>query len=78
LFVTKPAAFPYIEAAEEAIETSFQSLEIWNANSVSEGSTTKMSEASKMVARFMLNSPYQKGKGQELATNIRPSGTPFC
>ena len=38
----------------------------------------KMSEASKMVARFMLNSPYQKGKGQELATNIRPSGTPFC
>lgn len=38
-FVTKPAAFPYIEAAEEAIETSFQSLEIVNAIFVAEGST---------------------------------------
>lgn len=66
MFVTKPAAFPYIEAAEEAIETSFQSLEIVNATYVAEGSTMpnpKMSEASKMVARFMLNSHYQKGKG---------------
>lgn len=32
-------AFPYIEAAEEAIETSFQSLDIVNATYVAEGST---------------------------------------
>jgi hypothetical protein len=63
LFITKPAAFSHIGAAEEAIETFFRhSLE--NAQ--------KMCEAWKMVARFMLNSPYVKGKGQKLATNIRP------
>ena len=37
LLVTKPTSTPYVEAAEEALESSFQTFEIANTSYVYEG-----------------------------------------
>ncbi|XP_027337884.1 uncharacterized protein LOC113851562 [Abrus precatorius] len=39
MLVSKPSSTPYIEATEEALETSFQALEIVNVTYVGEGTT---------------------------------------
>lgn len=54
--VNKPSPFKYVEAAEESLETAFQSLEI--ANAVFE--RTKEEE---MVAKIMLAQGYKVGSG---------------
>ncbi|XP_019423055.1 PREDICTED: uncharacterized protein LOC109332528 [Lupinus angustifolius] len=66
MLVSRSLDTPYIEAAEEAIGTSFQALEIANASFVGGGTPTlcpQPSEASLMMARVMLQKGYQPGKG---------------
>lgn len=66
LLVSKPLSTPYIEAAEEALETSFQALEIVNATYVGEEMPVikaHPSDASLMVAKVMLEGGYQHGRG---------------
>lgn len=57
MILSKPSTTRYIEAAEEALETSFQALEIANASFVGEGNPTpkpRLSKASIMTAKVML------------------------
>lgn len=66
MLVNKPSPFRYVEAAEESLETSFQSLEI--ANAVFGGSElsspgSKLSRNEEMVARIMLEQGYKVGCG---------------
>jgi len=64
--VSKPTSTSYIEATEEALETSFQALEIANASYVKEGMPIiepRPSDTSMMVARIMLENGYQYGHG---------------
>ena len=64
LLVSKPSSTPYIKDVEEALETSFQGLEIVNAIDEKEGKEiTQPSSASKMVAKVMLENGYQYGHG---------------
>jgi len=66
MLVTKPSSTPYIEVAEEALETSFQSPEIVNATYVKEGNLIvepHLSGASKMIAKVMIENGYQHGEG---------------
>jgi len=66
ILVSKPSSTSYIEATEEALETSFQALEIANAGYVKEGMPIiepQPSDASMMVARIMLENGYQHGYG---------------
>jgi len=65
VLVMKPSSTPYIEAAEEALETAFQALEIANATYVKEGNLIakpQLSGASKMVAKVMIKGGYKPRK----------------
>lgn len=66
MLVNKPSPFRYVEAAEESLETSFQSLEIANAvfggNELS-SPVIKLSKNEEMVARIMMSKGYQLGRG---------------
>jgi len=56
----------YIEAAEEALETSFQALEIANATLVNEETLADKPNSSKtemMIAKVMMKGGYQVGRG---------------
>ncbi|XP_027341179.1 uncharacterized protein LOC113854418 [Abrus precatorius] len=64
MLVSKPSSTPYIEAAEEALETSFQALEIANATYVGEGAPIlkpRLSNTSIMTAKVMLDGGCQYG-----------------
>jgi len=66
ILVSKPPSTSYIEATEEALETSFQALEIANAGYVKEGMPIvelQSSDTSMMVAKIMLKNGYQCGHG---------------
>ncbi|KAJ9168964.1 hypothetical protein P3X46_020437 [Hevea brasiliensis] len=54
ILVTKPQSLPYVEAAEESLESSFQALELQDTGN--EG-------AMAMVAKVMSRNGYQEGKG---------------
>ncbi|XP_027337054.1 uncharacterized protein LOC113850691 [Abrus precatorius] len=76
VLVSKPSSTPYIEAAEEALETSFQALEIANATYVGEGAPIlkpRLSNTSIMTAKVMLNGGcqyrYMLGQVMSKATN---------
>ncbi|RDY10116.1 hypothetical protein CR513_05415, partial [Mucuna pruriens] len=57
LVISTPTPEEYIEGEEEALETSFQALEIANSENISSTSTTE-----KMAIRVMIKG-YQPGKG---------------
>jgi len=64
LLVSKPLSSPYIEAAEEALETSFQALEIVGMMYVEPPRVNPgLSSASLMMAKFMLKKGYKCGQG---------------
>ncbi|XP_017420393.2 uncharacterized protein LOC108330418 [Vigna angularis] len=64
LLVTGPSSTRYIEAAEEALETAFQSLEIvGNAYVEPFLVSPRMSRASIMMAKVFLKEGYMHGKG---------------
>jgi len=64
LLVSGPSSSRYIEAAEEALESAFQSLEIvGNAYVEPFSMVPHMSCASPMMAKVMLKEGYQYGKG---------------
>ncbi|KAF1864558.1 hypothetical protein Lal_00043199 [Lupinus albus] len=57
---------PYVEADSEALEASFRALEIANASSIEKGHpmlNPLPSNASIMMAKFMLRKGFQPGKG---------------
>ncbi|KAJ9184867.1 hypothetical protein P3X46_004552 [Hevea brasiliensis] len=56
MLVTKPQSLPYVEAAEESLESSFQALELQETISRNKGATA-------MVAKVMLRNGYEEGKG---------------
>ena len=61
--VSCPSSTPYVEAAEESLETSFQALEIVNKAYVEAPPVQpRLSGASLMVARVMLRD-YEPGMG---------------
>ncbi|XP_057453231.1 uncharacterized protein LOC130745105 [Lotus japonicus] len=65
MLISKPITAPYIEAAEGAVEASFQSLEIANATYVKEKAPilrTELSGASP-AAKMMIEKGYQYGCG---------------
>jgi len=60
LLVSKPLSSPYIEAAEEALETSFQALEIVGMMYVGPPRVNPcLSNASLMMAKFILKEGYK-------------------
>lgn len=66
LLVTKPPSMPYVEAAEEALESAFQSFEVVNVTYIGEGSPIpkpRPSGASMMMAKVMLENSHHPGKG---------------
>ncbi|XP_027343037.1 uncharacterized protein LOC113855605 [Abrus precatorius] len=66
LLVTKPSSTPYIDVTEEALETSFQALEITNTTYVGEGTSVmkpQPSNTAMMIARVMLEEGYWPGCG---------------
>jgi len=52
--VTKPQSLPYVEAAKESLESSFQALELQE---------TRNEGAMAMVPKIMSRSGYEEGKG---------------
>ena len=64
ILVSCPSSTPYVEAAEESLETSFQALEIVN-NAYVEAPPVqpRLSGASLMVARVMLRDGYEPRMG---------------
>ncbi len=54
--VTKPQSIPYVEMTEELLESSFQALKL-------QETTPKNEEVTAMVAKVMLKSGCEKGKG---------------
>ncbi|KAJ9147619.1 hypothetical protein P3X46_029756 [Hevea brasiliensis] len=54
ILVIKPQSLPYVEAAEESLESSFQALELQE---------TRNEAAMAMVAKIMSRSGYKEGKG---------------
>ncbi len=56
MLVTKPQSLPYVEAADESLESSLQALELQETTSKNEGATA-------MVAKVMLKNGYGIGKG---------------
>ncbi|KAF1879695.1 hypothetical protein Lal_00044314 [Lupinus albus] len=57
---------PYVEVDSEALEASFRALEIANASSIEKGHpmlNPRPSNASIMMAKFMLRKGFQPGKG---------------
>jgi len=62
--VSKPLSSPYIEAAEEALKTSFQALEIVGMMYVEPPRVNLcLSNASLMMTKFMLKEGYKYGQG---------------
>ncbi|KAL2318714.1 hypothetical protein Fmac_032590 [Flemingia macrophylla] len=55
MLINKPSALPYVDAVEEAIETSFQALEIANVE--------KFLRDMKMVTQMLTRTGYQPGQG---------------
>jgi len=64
LLVCGPTSTPYIEAAEEALETSFQALEIVSTAYIESFKVNPhLSSASLMMARTMMEKGYECGNG---------------
>jgi len=64
LLVCGPTTTPYIEAAEEALETSFQALEIVSTAYIEPFRVNPhLSNASLMVAKTMMEKGYKYGSG---------------
>ncbi|KAL2347420.1 hypothetical protein Fmac_001420 [Flemingia macrophylla] len=55
MLISKPSTLPYVDAAEEAIETSIQALEIANVD--------KFPHNMKTVAQMLVRTGYQPGQG---------------
>jgi len=65
LLVFGPSSTPYIEAAEEALETSFQALEIVSTSYVKPFKVDpNLSNASLMVAKTMMREGYKYDNGE--------------
>ena len=59
-----PSSAPYVEAAEESLETTFQSFEVVSCASVEPSpSQSSLSNAAIMVARVMLRNGFEPGMG---------------
>ncbi|KAH1246821.1 hypothetical protein GmHk_06G016834 [Glycine max] len=64
ILVSCPSSMPYVEAAEESLETAFQSFEVVSISSVdSLFGQPCLSEAAVMMARVMLGNGYEPGMG---------------
>ena len=64
VLVSCPSSMPYMEAAEESLETTFQSFEVVSIASVdSLPRKPHLSDAAMMVARVMLGHGYEPGMG---------------
>jgi len=64
ILVSCPSSMPYVEAAEESLETSFQALEIMSSAYVESPSVMpRLSGATLMVARVMLRNRYEPEMG---------------
>ena len=73
LLISCPSSMPYVEAAEEALETAFQSFKIVSNASVEPLSMCpRMSSAAVMVARIMLGHGYKPGMGLGKNNGGRP------
>jgi len=64
ILVSYPSSMPYVEAAEESLETAFQSFEVVSISSVDSFSGQPcLSNMALMVARVMLGNGYEPGMG---------------
>ena len=64
MLVSCPSSAPYVEAAEESLETAFQSFEVVSCASVKTSPLLpRFSTATPMVARVMLRHGYEPGMG---------------
>ncbi|KAH1213241.1 hypothetical protein GmHk_14G041237 [Glycine max] len=64
ILVSCPSSMPYVEAAEESLETAFQSFEVVSIASVDSFSGQPcLSDTAVMVARVMLGNGYEPGMG---------------
>jgi len=64
MLVSCPSSAPYVEAAEESLETTFQSFEVVSCASVEPSpSLPSLSNAAIMVARVMLRNGFEPGMG---------------
>ncbi|KAL5165761.1 hypothetical protein HKD37_18G050836 [Glycine soja] len=64
ILVSCPSSMPYVEAAEESLETAFQSFEVVSISSVdSLFGQPCLSDAAIMMARVMLGNGYEPGMG---------------
>ena len=64
MLVSFPSFAPYVEAAEESLETTFQSFEVVSCASVETSSLLpSLSNTAIMVARVMLKHGYEPGMG---------------
>ena len=78
LLISCPSSMPYVEAAEEALGTAFQSFEIVsNASMESLPMCPRMSSAAIMVARGMLGNGYEPGTGLGKNNDGRPDLVDF-
>ncbi len=67
MLVTKPQSVPYVETTEQALESSFQTLELQEVLRNNRGATD-------MVAKVMLKNGYEEGKrlGTRLQGIVQP------
>jgi len=75
VLVSCPSSMPYVEAAEESLETTFQSFEVVSIASVDSLSRQPhLSDAAVMVARVMLGHGYEPimglGKNNDGRTSL--------
>ena len=64
ILVSCPSSMPYVEAAEESLETAFQSFEVVRISFVDSFSGQPcLSDMAVMVARVMLRNGYESGMG---------------
>ena len=64
ILVSCPSSMPFMEAAEESLETAFQSFEVVSISSVdSLFGQPCLSDAAVMMARVMLGNGYEPGMG---------------
>ena len=64
VLVSCPSSMPYVEAAEESLETTFQSFEVVSVASVDSFSGQPcLSDAAIMMARVMLGNGYEPRMG---------------
>jgi len=64
ILVSCPSSMPYVEAAEESLETAFQSFEVVSIASVDSFSGQPcLSDTTMMVARVMLGNDYEPRMG---------------